>query len=145
VYCGVEKILWVGSSGFQSFVSSFFLPSVALAGKYSFWSAKGFPARMELAASGQTGGSQCAGGQLAQWAGSGGVVVAAHLFFQCIVALRILPRARVLGCQIFSSLLYFTSANCVSNISARSLVHRVHAVCICVPVTILDPLSVVTP
>jgi hypothetical protein len=31
------------------------------------------------------------------------------------------------------------SAKCVSNISARSLIHRAHAVCICVPVAILDP------
>jgi hypothetical protein len=28
---------------------------------------------------------------------------------------------------------------CVSSVSARSLIHGAHAVCVCVPVTILDP------
>jgi hypothetical protein len=32
------------------------------------------------------------------------------------------------------------SAQCVSSISAKSLIYGAHAVCGCVPVTILDPL-----
>jgi hypothetical protein len=35
--------------------------------------------------------------------------------------------------------LCFTSAKCASSISAKSLVHRAHAVCGCIPVSILDP------
>jgi hypothetical protein len=64
--------------------------------------------------------------------------VAACLFFQCIMAWRSLPWARGSGCQSFSSPLCFTSAKHVSSISARSLIHGAHAVCVYVPVTILD-------
>jgi hypothetical protein len=70
--------------------------------------------------------------------GSGGGRVMACLFSQCIMALRSLLQARGSGCQNFNSPLYFTSAKCGSSISARSLIHRVHTVCICVSVVILD-------
>jgi hypothetical protein len=68
----------------------------------------------------------------------GGVEVVTHLFFQCIVAWRSLPQVRGSECQSFSSSLCFTSAKCVSRVSARSLIHVAHAVCICVPVTVLN-------
>jgi hypothetical protein len=45
------------------------------------------------------------------------------------------------GCRSFSFPWCFTSAKCVSSVSARSLIPRAHAVCVCVPVTILDPSS----
>jgi hypothetical protein len=81
------------------------------------------------------------GNPASQWLGGGGVGVVAHLFFQCIVVWRSLLQARGSGCQSFSSPLCFTSAKGVSSISARSLIHGAHAVCICVPVAILDPLQ----
>jgi hypothetical protein len=62
----------------------------------------------------------------------------ACLFFQCIMAWRVLPWARGSGCWSFSSPWCFISAKCVSCISARSLIHGAHAVCIYVPVAILD-------
>jgi hypothetical protein len=40
----------------------------------------------------------------------------------------------------FNSPWCFLSTKHGSSVSARSLIHRVHAVYICVPVTILDPL-----
>jgi hypothetical protein len=67
---------------------------------------------------------------------------AAHLFFQCIVAWRSLPQHSHSGYQSFSSPLCFTLSKHVSSISARSLIPRAHAVCICVPVAILDLLPV---
>jgi hypothetical protein len=75
-------------------------------------------------------------------AGSGGsssVGVVACLFSQFIVAWSNLPWARGSGCQSFNSLWCFTSAKHGSSISARSLIHRAHAVCVCVPIVILDP------
>jgi hypothetical protein len=67
-----------------------------------------------------------------------GVGMVVCLFFQCIVVWRKLPRARGSGCQSFRSPFSFTSAKSVSSISARSLIHGAHAVCVCVPVAILD-------
>jgi hypothetical protein len=72
-------------------------------------------------------------------AGGGiGMGVAAHLFSQCIVAWRSLPWARGSACQSFNSPCSFTSTKHGSSISARSLIHRAHAVCICVPAAILN-------
>jgi hypothetical protein len=101
----------------------FFLLSVAPAVKYSVWSAEGLPSM--IGAAGQQAWQTC------------GVV--AHLFFQCTMVWRSLPRAMCSGCRCFSSPFCFTSAQCVSSVSARSLIHEVHAVCVCAPVTILDP------
>jgi hypothetical protein len=48
-----------------------------------------------------------------------------------------------LGVQMpkFQLSLVFTTAKCVSSVSASSLIPRAHAVCDCVPVAILDPQS----
>jgi hypothetical protein len=70
------------------------------------------------------------------WMVVGWRMVATHLLFQCIMAWRRLPWARGSGCWSFSSSWCFTLAKCVSSISATSLIHRVHAVCVCVPVAI---------
>jgi hypothetical protein len=67
----------------------------------------------------------------------GGVGVAACLFFQCFVVWRIFPWARGSGCQSFSSPLCFASATHVSSVSARSLIHGAHAVCVCALAAIL--------
>jgi hypothetical protein len=66
------------------------------------------------------------------------VVLVGHLFFQCIVMCRRLLWARGSGCQSFSSLWCFPPAKSVSSFSARSLIPGAHAVCVCVPVVILD-------
>jgi hypothetical protein len=71
----------------------------------------------------------------------GGGGSGAHLSFQCIMMCRSLPWARGSGCQSFSSLWFFTSAKCVSRISAKSLIPGPHTVSICVPIAILDPLN----
>jgi hypothetical protein len=55
------------------------------------------------------------------------------------VELSSLPQARGSECRSFGCLWCFTSAKCVSIISAKSLVHGAHAVCGCVPVAILEP------
>jgi hypothetical protein len=73
------------------------------------------------------------------WPSCVGVGVAARLFFQCIMRWRSLPWSRGSVCQSFSSPWCFTSAKCVSSISARSLIAGAHTVCVCVPVAILDP------
>jgi hypothetical protein len=74
--------------------------------------------------------------------GSGsGVGVVVHLFSQCIMAWRSLPWARSSGCQSFNSPWCFTSAKHGSSVSARSQIHGVYTVCICVPVAILNPLT----
>jgi hypothetical protein len=69
--------------------------------------------------------------------GHGSMGVVAHLFFQCMVVWWRLPWLGVKGAEV-SALPGAPSVKCVSSISARSLIHRIYAVCICVPVTILD-------
>jgi hypothetical protein len=66
------------------------------------------------------------------------LVVAAHLFSQWNVVWRSLPQARVSRCWCFDSPWCFTSAKHVSRISARSLIHGAHTVCLCAPVAIWD-------
>jgi hypothetical protein len=67
-----------------------------------------------------------------------GMGMVANLFSQCIVAWRRVPQAKGSGCQSFNSPWCFTSTKCGSSVSARSLIHRAHAVFNCAPVTILD-------
>jgi hypothetical protein len=64
-------------------------------------------------------------------------MAAALLFSQCNVAWRSFLWARGSGCQSFDSPWYFISTKCGSNISARILTHRGHAVCFCTLVAIL--------
>jgi hypothetical protein len=138
------------------------VPSVAPAGTFSVWSTFG--------AGGRWAGRQVEDGWARGWcsgmpqgglvvasilacragawwvsrlAGSKGVGMAACWFSQCIMAWRRLPRARGSGWWSFSFSLCFTSPMYVSSVSARSLIHRVHVVCICISVTILDPLILV--
>jgi hypothetical protein len=63
---------------------------------------------------------------------------AAHLFSQRNVSWRSLPHTRGSGSQSFDSPMCLTSAKCGSSISARSLTHGVHTVCLCSPVATLD-------
>jgi hypothetical protein len=73
-----------------------------------------------------------------QWPMAGGQWPAAVWGWQptcslkCIMAWRRFPQARGSECQSFNSPWCFTSAKCGSSISARSLIHAPHAVCICV-------------
>jgi hypothetical protein len=71
-------------------------------------------------------------------AGGGSMGVVACLFSLCIVAWRRLSWARGSECQSSNSPLCFTFTKCGSSISARSLIHRDHALCVCVPVAILE-------
>jgi hypothetical protein len=57
---------------------------------------------------------------------------------QCIVMWRSLSRAEGSGCQNFSSPWCFSSAKCVSSVSARILIPGAQSVCISVPVAILN-------
>jgi hypothetical protein len=77
-------------------------------------------------------------------AASSGMGVAARLFSQCFMAWRRCSWARGSECQSFNSPWCFTSTKYGSSISARYLIHRSHAVCICVPVAILDPPHVIS-
>jgi hypothetical protein len=75
------------------------------------------------------------GGLVALW-GRGpteGSSMEAHFFFQWIMTWRSFPWAGDSGCQSFRSPWCFTSAKCVSCLSARSLTHGAHVVCVCVP------------
>jgi hypothetical protein len=85
----------------------------------SVWSAKGFPSIFGDGRWQRRGALGC-------------------LFSQCIVAWRSLSQARGSGCQSFNSPLCFNSDKCGSSISARSLYHGAHTVCICVPLNILS-------
>jgi hypothetical protein len=67
------------------------------------------------------------------------VAAAALLFSQCNMAWRSFLWARGSGCRRFDSPLCFISARCGFSISARFLIHTVHAVCFCTLVTILGP------
>jgi hypothetical protein len=56
----------------------------------------------------------------------------------CSFSRRWCGESRGSECQSFGSPLCFTSAECVSSVSARSLIHGAHAVCNCIPVTIFE-------
>jgi hypothetical protein len=71
------------------------------------------------------------------------VVVRAHLFSQCNMVWRSLPRARGSGCWSFDSPWCLTPAKHGSDVSASSLIHGTHAVCLWAPVTILDSPEIV--
>jgi hypothetical protein len=73
--------------------------------------------------------------------GASSMGVVAHLFSQCIVTWRSLSQARGSGCQCFIFPWCFISAKSDSSVSARSLIHRAHTACVCVPVAILDLFS----
>jgi hypothetical protein len=62
----------------------------------------------------------------------------ALLFSQCNVVWRSFPQARGSGCQSFDSPCCFISAKCGSSISERFWSLRVHTVCFCALVAILD-------
>jgi hypothetical protein len=61
------------------------------------------------------------------------------LFSQCNVAWRSFVQAGGLGCRSFDSSWCFFSAKCNSGVSAKFLIYRIHSICFCPPVTILDP------
>jgi hypothetical protein len=63
----------------------------------------------------------------------------ALLFFQCNVAWRSFVWAGGSGCWSLDSSWFFFSAKCGSSISARFFIYRVHTVCFCTLVAILDP------
>jgi hypothetical protein len=65
--------------------------------------------------------------------------VGALLFSQCSMAWRSFVWAGGSGCQSFDSSWCFFSAKCGSSISAKFLIYRVHAICFCTLVAILDP------